>query len=34
MLDLLSKSKELRQLAYTLFTMLWIVMVIKTVRWW
>lgn len=34
MLELLSKSTELRRLAYVIAAMAWIILLIKAIRWW
>lgn len=34
MLELLSKSTELRRLAYVIAAMVWVILLIKAIRWW
>ena len=34
MLELIAKSRELRRFAYVVFTMTWLLFLIRTIRWW
>lgn len=34
MLELIAKNRELRRFAYTIAVMFWIILLIKTIRWW